>query len=250
MADIDLTERLTYFGLPSSSQSLRDLYSGGARGTQLSQNHVSPAYGNDKYPVVAFDTGSGAHPDISLRDFDSAPSLYGKSYTPYVNDANASASADMRITTAAKGGVDVNGNNRLGGSTPDGRIFGYSQNTTFYTNGAIGSIVNNRLPGGRTMYELLWIPVFKSGAVSTQIELRLRIVGSVSNSDTGAFKNLFMSAIQWPRVNAVFSGYSGTLGTTQWQWFSNNSGTGWHNPFRLPGGNLYSPAYPCWSTTK
>ena len=247
-ADIDLTERLTYFGLPSSSKSLRDLYSFGARGTSTSTNHVSPAYGNDKYEVVSFDTTSGAHPDISLRDFDSAPSLYGKSYTPYVNDGNASASADMRITTAVKAGVDVNGNNRQG----DGRIFGYSQNTTFYANGAIGSIANNRLPGGRTMYELLIIPVYKSGVLSAQYEFRLRIVGSVSNSDTGAFKNLFISALQFPRINAVFDGYSviNGVGTTQWRWFSNNSGTGWHNPFRLPGGNLYSPAYPCWSTTK
>ena len=244
-ADIDLTERLTYFGLPSSSQSLRDLYSFGARGTSTSTNHVSPAYGNDKYEVVSFDTTSGAHPDISLRDFDSAPSLFGKSYTPYVNDGNASASADMRITTGVKAGVDANGNNRAG----DGRIFGYSQNTTFYTNGAIGSIANNRLPGGRTMYELLIIPVYKNLVLSAQYELRLRINGSVSNSDS-AFKNLFISALQFPRINASYDGYNSTFQTTQWKWFSNNSGTGWHNPFRLPGGNLYSPAYPCWSTTK
>jgi len=244
--EIDLTERLTYFGLPSSSQSLRDLYSGGARGSSLSQNHVSPAYGNASYPVVAFDTGSGARPDISLRDFDSAPSLFGKSYTPYVNDANTIPSTDMRITTGSRGGVDVNGINRQG----DGRLFGYSQGTTLYSSSnTIGSILQNNLPGGKTLYELLWIPVYKNGSLSTQMELRLRIVGNWSNIDS-RFKNLFMSALQWPRVDATFDGYSSSTGTTQWRWFSNNSGTGWHNPFRIPGGNLYSPAYPCWSTTK
>ena len=253
---VDLLGRLTAFNLPASKDQLKDLYSGGRRGNPATPlNRTVPmGYGMPAdRAIIPTDTAIGAHPDISLLDFESVTSYppYSSVNTPHVNDGGIASQSppDMFINPQLFNGTDINGNTRsaAAGST----IYGYSQNNPF-SNTAMGSITNGQTPGGQTLYSLLWIPeitVPSPGTVTGRQEMRVMILGNQSNSNA-TFKSFYINGMQFVRTQATFDGYNSTgRGCTQWRFFSGIPATNWHNPFTLTTGAIANPVAPVWSTT-
>ena len=257
---VDLLSMQTEFAINGNSR-LRDFYANGARGTSTSAFHVSPGYGipatnsAGATAPIPVDTASGARPQIDMLMFDGVSSYppFATVFTPHVNDANTFASTDMKITPGVKQGTDLQGNSR---TIANGKaIYGFTNNSPFYgPTTPIGSITSPTMPSGQFIFELTLIPVSSVSQPGGQLELRLRVSGNVSNSNS-TFKSFYLNGMQFPRSRSTFDGYNQSgAGTTQWRWFSSNTPTvpgaaRFSNPFVDASNNLLSASYPVWSTT-